>query len=73
LVCLKRLILIFIFISFLFLATKPTHAANHEFALCQSKSNIPWIYHNPEGNCQEDHLEFGSVGFNLKKRILVLK
>ncbi len=43
------------------LATKPTHATNHEFTLCQSRLHNRWVYHNPNGNCREDHLEFGSV------------
>ena len=65
----KRFISILINIFF-FLATKPTHATNHEFTLCQSKCNNQWIYHNPNGNCQEDHLEFGSVNnIKLKKSI----
>ncbi|UJR28563.1 hypothetical protein I4U23_009796 [Adineta vaga] len=41
-------------------ATKPTYATNHEFSLCQSKFNQPWIYHHPQSNCIEQHLEFGT-------------
>lgn len=44
----------------LFLGTKPTHATNHEFSLCQSKGSNQWIS-TLHGNCEEAHLDFGSV------------
>lgn len=44
-----------------FLATKPTHAAHHEFSICRAKLKTPWIYHGPKSNCQEEILHFDTV------------
>ncbi len=52
--------LLFIWINTSFLGTKPTHATNHEFSLCQSKGSNQWIS-TLHGNCEEAHLDFGSV------------
>ncbi len=59
-----------LFRNLYFLATKPTHATTHEFSRCQSKGNHQWIYHRPNGNCLDAHLEFGIVNnLNLKESL----
>ncbi|CAF1068021.1 unnamed protein product [Adineta steineri] len=59
LVCLIIIQIIYFLVGGL-IATKPTHAANHEFSVCQTKRNTPWIYHREKGNCHEDQPRLGS-------------